>query len=217
MTFSVLALDHGTGAIGAAAATGNLAVGAWVLRAAAGVGAVATQGEKVSVLWGDEAHARLMAGEDPETIVGAMVSADPGREARQIAVLDARGRGAAFTGADNRDRKGHAVSDGLVVSGNCLGSEDVLAAMEAALDADGDIATRLLHALDAAARAGGDVRGLQSAALRVVAPDRPPLDLRVDHADAPIDALGRLLGLASRPDYRAWTAALPTLVDPFRR
>jgi uncharacterized Ntn-hydrolase superfamily protein len=221
MTFSVLAMDRVTGAMGAAAATGNLAVGAWVLRAAAGVGAVATQGERVSALWGDTALARLAAGEDPEAIVAALAGVDPGREARQLAVLDARGRGAAFTGSDNRDRKGHTVGVGLVVAGNCLAGDEILPAMAAALDIEpdtgGELATRLLRALEAAARAGGDARGLQSAALQVVARDRPPLDLRIDHAEAPIEALGRLLALASRPDYRAWTATLPTLDDPFRR
>ena len=65
MTFSVLALDRATGAIGGAAATGNLAVGAWVLHAAAGVGAVATQGLSVSSPWGDEGLARLGRGESP--------------------------------------------------------------------------------------------------------------------------------------------------------
>jgi uncharacterized Ntn-hydrolase superfamily protein len=218
MTLSVLALDRNTGEIGAVAATGNLAVGGWVLRAAAGVGAVASQGQRVSTLWRDEALARLAVGEAPARIVAALTGADPGRGMRQLALLDASGRGAAFTGAGNHGHYGHRVGRDVVLAGNWLAAGAVLDAAEAALHgtAGGRLAERLLAALQAGARAGGDARGLMSAALLVVPPDSPPLDLRIDHDAAPLRALGRLLALARRPDYAAWTATLPTGRDPGR-
>jgi len=99
MTFAILALDERTGQIGCAAATGNLAVGAWVLRSAPKAGAVATLGYSVSSLWGDEALSRLKDGEPADEIVSSLTGEDAGRDHRQLAVLDKDGRSAAWTGA----------------------------------------------------------------------------------------------------------------------
>ena len=220
MTFSVLALDRATGAIGGAAATGNLAVGAWVLYAAAGVGAVATQGLSVSTPWGDEGLARLGRGESPEEIVSELTRADGGRDYRQLAVMDAAGRSAAWTGRHNEDRKGHVAGVDWVFAGNWLSNGDVLAEMKRAYR-DGtatklEFGHRLLAALDAAVEAGSDARGTFSAAIRIVHPARPPLDLRVDHDLAALARLHALYDMATRPPYSEWIGQLPTLDDPHR-
>lgn len=220
MTFSVLALDRETGAIGGAAATGNLAVGAWVLHAAAGAGAVATQGLSVSLPWGEEGLSRLGRGESPEEIVAGLTSADAGRDYRQLAVIDVRGRSAAWTGRCNEDRKGHLAGVDSVFAGNWLSNGEVLTKMERAYR-DGTVArlqfgTRLLAALDAAVEAGSDARGTFSAAIRIVHRGRPPLDLRVDHDLEPLARLHALYDMATRPPYSEWVGQLPTRDDPYR-
>jgi len=220
MTFSVLALDRATGAIGGAAATGNLAVGAWVLYAADGVGAVATQGSSVSSPWGDEGLARLRRGESPEEIVKELTHADAGRDYRQLAVMDAAGRSAAWTGRCNEDRKGHVAGADCVLAGNWLSNAEVLTEMERAYRkgtvAQLEFGRRLLAALDAAVEAGSDARGTFSAAIRIVHPRRPPLDLRVDHDPDPLARLHALYDMATRPPYSEWIGQLPTLDDPHR-
>jgi len=221
MTFSLLALDRATGSIGCAAATGNLAVGAWVLRAVAGAGAVATQGLSASSLWGDEAVARLVRGERAADVLTAVTDADSGRDYRQLAVLDAQGGAAAWTGRSNEDKKGHIIASDHIVAGNWLSAETVLTEMDlsfrdSASVAGLDLGERLLLALEAAAAAGSDFRGTLSAAIRIVRPDRAPLDLRVDYDEAPIHRLRALYEMATTPPYSDWTRQVPTLEDPFR-
>ncbi len=221
MTFSLLALDRATGSIGCAAATGNLAVGAWVLRAAAGAGAVATQGMSASPLWGDEALTRLIRGEGAADVVAALTEADSGRDYRQLAVLDASGSAAAWTGCRNEDWKGQIIATDHVVAGNWLSAETVLTEMdlacrESASAAGVDFGERLLRALEAAVEAGSDSRGTLSAAIRIVRPDRAPLDLRVDYDEDPLLRLRALYEMATNPPYSDWTRQVPTLEDPYR-
>jgi len=219
MTFSILARDPQTGAIGAAAATGNLAVGAWVLGAAPGAGAVASQGLAVSTLWGDRALAALSAGTRPEAAIHAVTGGDSGRDFRQLAVLAADGTGGAWTGTENLDAKGHSIGPDWVIAGNWLASRAVLEAVERRYRAGagaGDFAARLIDTLAAGAEAGSDARGTQSAALRVVDAARPPLDLRVDCDRDPIARLRALHARTHDPNYRAWLARLPTLAEPER-
>ena len=220
MTFAILGLDEATGRIGCAAATGNLAVGGWVLRAAADAGAVATLGYSVSSLWGDEALSRLKDGQPADAIVSALTGEDTGRDRRQLAVLDRDGRSAAWTGEGNTDDKGHLSGEGFIVVGNWLAGPGVLHGMKRAFD-DADrsgsrgFGHRLLSTLEAGAAGGGDSRGMLSAAMRIVASDRPPLDLRVDHDESPIERLRSIYELATNPPYSDWTRDLPTLDDPF--
>jgi len=218
MTFSILAQDAGTGTLGAAAATGSLCVGGWVLRGNAGAGLSASQGAAPSTLWGDGAQARLRAGATAAEIVADLTGADRGRDWRQLAVLDARGGTASHTGTRNGDWKGALAGSGLVVTGNLLAGPKVLEALRAGfLDAPGAIAERLLAALDTAAAAGGDTRGLQSAALLVLAPDAPPLSLRIDWSKAPLTDLRTLFGRSQSGEYAAWLPCVPTPRDPERR
>lgn len=221
MTLSILARDSRAGAFGGAAATGNLAVGGWVLRATADAGAVATQGTSVSSIWGDEAIVRLRDRQAPSSIVEDLTDGDPGREHRQLAVLGPEGAGAAWTGTENRDAKGQLIGEGYVITGNWLASTEVLAAMEQAFTATAAdpqvaFADRLLSALAAGITAGGDARGTFSAALLVVSPAAPPLDLRVDYDSMPLDTLRALYQRATTPPYTEWIGRVPTLEDPTR-
>ncbi|MCB1490916.1 MAG: DUF1028 domain-containing protein [Rhodobiaceae bacterium] len=218
MTFSLLARDPESGDIGCVAATGNLAVGAWVLRANAAAGAAATQGYSVSPMWGDEALARLAAGGAAEDVLKAIVDPDPGRDYRQLTVLDLNGNGAAWSGSANTDAKGHRIGPNYVIAGNWLTDLGVLAEMEAVFlsGRSTDFGRRMLTALAACAAAGGDSRGTQSAAIRIVGRDRCPLDLRIDNDDRPIERLRMLYDIATNPPYSQWVESVPTLNDPHR-
>lgn len=215
MTFSILARNSETGELGCAAATGNLAVGAWVLRAEPGVGAVATQGLAVSVIWGAEAMRALADGAGAERAVERVTGADPGAATRQLVALDAAGNSAGWTGADNADVKGHDAASGIAVGGNWLANDEVLPALKRAfLDTPGAMAVRLLAALESAVVAGGDARGMMSAALRVVSLERPPLDLRVDYGKAPVADLAALYAMTQGGEYQQFLSRLPTLANP---
>ena len=220
MTFSVLAIDPATGTFGGAAATGNLAVGAWVLRATPGVGAVATQGMAVSTLWGDQALAMLAQGHDAPATLDTLTRADAGAAHRQLSVLDTRGRGAAWTGSDNTDQKAHRIHDNAVFAGNWLSDLAVLDAMEEAFfdqAASTTLGLRMLAALDAACAAGSDSRGTFSAAIRLVGADHAPIDLRVDYDEHdPVKRLRTLYDMATHPPYSDWARQVPTLTDPYR-
>jgi uncharacterized Ntn-hydrolase superfamily protein len=149
--------------------------------------------------------------------VTRVVQADRGRDWRQLSALDSTGRGNAFSGSCNLDFKGHLIRDGLVASGNILAGQNVLEAMVAVMDSvTAPFEDRLLAALEAGRKAGGDERGIQSAAMLVVRNSAPPLDLRIDWHEQPISALEHLLAQTRRDDYQAWLDVVPTVADPER-
>lgn len=215
MTFSLLARDGGTGKLGGVAATGNLCVGGWVLRGSATAGLSASQGQCPSTLWGENVIGLMEQGRDPEAAVTRTVSADAGREYRQLAALGIHGNSASFTGAGNGDYKGHVTGEQCIASGNLLAGGKVLEAMITAFsDKSGIFEDRLLAALLAGEKAGGDERGVQSATMLVMSPDMPPLSLRIDSHDTPISALGDLLQQTRTATYREWLETVPTLKNP---
>lgn len=217
MTFSILAQDPGSRAFGAAAATGSLCVGGWVLRGDSRVGLSASQGAAPSTMWGEDALLMMRDGGDAAGTVRQLTEADRGRDWRQLAVLDRDGAGACHTGVMNTDWKGAQVAPGLVVSGNLLAGPQVLDALRDGYQTTaGSLSDRLLAALDAADRAGGDMRGLQSAALLVLTDDAPPLSLRIDWAERPIAALKDLHARSRSGEYAAWLPTVPTRTDPER-
>jgi len=219
MTFSILARDPQSGAIGGAAATGNLCVGAWVLRGDVAAGMSASQGAAPSTLWGEDVLARMRAGLSPAAAVAAVTGPDSGREWRQLTALDTDGRSGAFTGRQNGAERGALEFPGGVVAGNILSGPEVLEAMVEAFLGQGvaPFAERLMLALRGARRAGGDSRGLLSAALLVLRRDAPPLSLRVDHDDAPLTALSGLYDRATTGEYAQWVRHVPCPEDPYRR
>ncbi len=215
MTFSILAHDPMTGAIGGAAATGSLCVGGWVLRGDLLSGISASQGAAPSTFWGDDVLQAMKHGTGAVPAVAQVTSADAGREYRQLAALDMSGGVAAFTGASNEGVKGSISFPGGIVAGNMLANEGVLGAMvERFKTAQGTLDRRLVSALEAANAAGGDYRGLLSAALLVLHPDHPPLTLRIDHdPDDPVGALKRLRDAATSGDYSDWVRQVPVSTD----
>lgn len=215
MTFSILARDPGTGAIGGAAATGSLCVGGWVLRGHLDAGMSASQGASPSTLWGEDVLAAMRGGAEAAAAVKAVTGADAGKAYRQLAALDLTGGTGAFTGDGNTPEMGSATFGAGVVSGNMLTGLDVLDGMVRAFEnASGGLDRRLLAALRGAETAGGDSRGLLSAALLVLHPDQAPLTLRVDYHDGdPIGALADLHGRATTGEYAYWAGKVPVLND----
>lgn len=217
MTFSLLARDPETGAFGGVAATGNLCVGGWVLAGAPAIGVAAAQGQAPSTLWRERVLERMMSGDDAAVAVALVVGNDAGREHRQLTAIDGSGIPGAFTGNANGDYKGHLAGDQCVASGNILKSAAVLDEMVHVFErSDLSFEDRLLAALFAGQGAGGDERGILSASLLVLSDNIPPLTLRIDHHQAPIEALGELLNKTRDPAYQEWLATVPTKNEPQR-
>jgi uncharacterized Ntn-hydrolase superfamily protein len=214
MTFSILTYDEKTGVYAGAAATGSLCVGGWVLRGDIESGLCASQGTAPSTFWRDDAMRRLYAGEGAADVVADLTDADIGRAYRQLAVLDRSGGTAGFTGEASVPYADTIVAPNRVVAGNMLKSRAVLEAMITAHNAEtGSAPQRLIAALRAAQSAGSDVRGLQSAAILVLSPLAPPIDLRIDHSATPIDDLAALAVRVSQPPYSTWLDEAPVQAD----
>ncbi len=201
-TYSIAGADPEANECGVAVQSKFLAVGAFVPFARGGIGAVATQAF-ANITYGPRGLDLLAEGMSPEETVAALTSDDELRAHRQVGVVAADGRSASFTGAECYEHAVSATGDGFAAQGNILTAPGVVGAMAETFAATiGPLAVRLLEALDAGERAGGEKRGMESAALVVVRPgggyggnnDRW-LDLRVDHDDTPIDALRGLLDL----------------------
>lgn len=208
-TYSIVAVDTVTGEIGAAVQSHWFSVGSIVTWAEPGVGAVATQ-SFVEPAYGPRGLALMRSGLSAPAALAALLAADPDSQVRQVAMVDARGRVAAHTGSRNIPAAGHRIGKGYSVQANLMRSAEVWPAMARAFEqARGDLAERLLAALEAAERAGGDIRGRQSAALVVVSGDRSRpswekiYDLRVEDSPEPLAELKRLLEMARA--YRAAT------------
>jgi uncharacterized Ntn-hydrolase superfamily protein len=217
MTFSILARDDETGAIGGAAATGSLCVGGWVLRGNPAAGMSASQGMAPSTFWGEDVLDLMANGENAETAVRAVTEPDAGRAQRQLTALPLVGPGAVFTGKANTPATAGRLFAGGIAAGNMLAGPEVVDALAAGfLNATGSLPARLLAGLGSAHDAGSDSRGLMSAALLVVSPAHAPLSLRIDYADDPLAALAALLERATSGDYAEWARQVPCLDDPER-
>lgn len=227
-TFSIIAVDPTTGELGVGVQSRAFGAGAAVPYAKAGVGAVATQAS-ANRLYGPKAIALLEQGLSPAEVVKRITDDDPGRDTRQVAVIDTKGRSAVYTGKRVIDRNsdpkdlvhlggyaGHVTGETFSAQGNTLASDEVVKAMAAAYRAGkGSMAERLMDALDAGQSRGGDTRGMQSAGLLVVRPIPPGsdstveriVDVRVDDSEQPFLELRRLmqmtLGVPQRLTDRA--------------
>jgi uncharacterized Ntn-hydrolase superfamily protein len=201
-TFSIVAFDPETGDLGVAVQSKFFGVGSVVPYAQAGVGAIATQAF-ANTSHGPNGLRLLDAGNSPEQAVGKLIDRDPGRDTRQLGVVDAKGRAFAFTGPATIGWSGHVVGSGFACQGNILAGKEVVDAMAKAYrESKEPLPERLLSALRAGQAAGGDRRGRQSAALLVVRKnggyggyDDRYVDLRVEDNPKPIEELGRLLAL----------------------
>lgn len=201
-TYSIVARDPATGELGVAVQSHWFSVGPIVAWAEAGVGAVATQ-SFVDPSYGKNGLEMMRAGKSAPDTLKELLAKDEGREVRQVAMIDAQGRVDAWTGKNDIQSAGHIVGKNFSVQANLMLNDKVWPAMARAFEsAKGDLADRMLAALDAAQAAGGDIRGKQSAALIVVTgkptgmawKDRT-FDLRVDDSPEPLVELRRLVKL----------------------
>ena len=199
MTFSIVAADPAAGEVGVAVASKVLAVGVDTAWAAAGVGAVVTQA-LANTKYGPAGLRLLRRGDDPTGVVSRLTSRDPAAPYRQLGVVNADGRSATFTGAECDAWAGGVIGEHFACQGNYLVGEETVAAMARTFTQEkGDLAARLVAALAAGDRAGGDRRGRQSAALLVTKPAGGYLgqndlyiSLRVDDHATPVAELIRL-------------------------
>ncbi len=201
-TFSIVAYDRERAAWGVAVQSKFIAVGSVVPWAEAGVGAIATQAY-ANVRYGPDGLRLLRDGVSAAEVVQRLTESDPRCDERQLGVVDREGRSAAFTGAKCLDWAGHVTGDGYACQGNILFGAEVIRAMARAYESTpGDLPERLLAALTAGQREGGDRRGMQSAAMLIVrekggydeGSDRW-VDIRVDDHPSPIEELRRVFRL----------------------
>jgi len=199
-TYSIVARDPATGELGVAVESHWFSVGAIVPWAEAGVGAVATQ-SFVDPSYGPLGLKLMRAGRSAPDALRGLLAADDGRDVRQVAMIDAQGRIAAHTGRKCIAAAGNHVGKNFSVQANLMHKPTVWPAMAHAFEsATGDLTDRLLAALEAAQREGGDIRGVQSAAILVVSgkPTGRPwvdrkVDLRVEDSTDPLGELRRLV------------------------
>jgi len=212
-TFSIVAFDPKTKDLGVAVESKFVAVGAVVPIAAARVGAIATQAS-ANTAYGPKALAMLKRGVLPKDVVKRLLQSDKEAAQRQVGIVDARGRAASYTGKECFAWAGHMVGKNFAAQGNILAGADVVKAMAHSFEmTEGDLPVRLLAAMSAGQRAGGDKRGQQSAALLVVRErggyggfnDRW-IDIRVDDHPAPIEELIRI--------FNVYDVTLLTREDP---
>lgn len=201
-TFSIVARDPDTGDLGVAVQSHYFSVGPIVPWAEPGVGAVATQ-SLVEVSYGPKGLQMMKSGKGAKQTLHDLLADDPNREVRQVAMIDSRGEVAAHTGTRCIPEAGDHVGDHYSVQANLMANDRVWPAMAKAYESTkGDLATRLLAALEAGQQAGGDIRGQQSAAIVIVKGKRSNkpwqdriMDLRVEDSPHPIAELRRLVRL----------------------
>jgi uncharacterized Ntn-hydrolase superfamily protein len=215
-TFSIVASDVERGFWGVAVSTKPMAVGAIVPWGRWGVGAIATQAI-ANYSYGPKGLELLGRGLRADQVVEKLTRADPGRTNRQLGVVDRKGRAAAWTGSKCMESAIHVVGDGFTCQGNIVASEAVVRSMARTFESSrGTLARRMLAALRAGQREGGDRRGLSSAAMLVV--HREPwydrswsdhfVDLRVDDHRRPIDELARLVRIDDRETRKFFRSSL---------
>lgn len=201
-TFSIVAVDLATGDLGIAVASKFLACGAVVPWASAGAGAVATQ-SFANTAYGPDGIRMMRDGLSAEQTLSKLLASDPDRDLRQVGLVDARGGAAAHTGPGSHAWRGHQVGEGFACQGNILVGPETVDAMAAAFRAaKGELSGRLVTALAAGEKAGGDNRGKQASAVYVVRSkggyggmNDVLVDLRVDDHPEPVTELRRLLDL----------------------
>jgi uncharacterized Ntn-hydrolase superfamily protein len=206
-TYSIVARDPRTGQLGVAVQSHYFSVGSVVPWAEAGVGAVATQ-SFLKVDYGPDGLSLMRQGLSATQALTALLENDDGREVRQVAMVDAQGTVAVHTGSRCIPAAGHLSGDGFSVQANLMVDASVWPAMHAAYEtASGELVDRLIVALEAGQAVGGDIRGQQSAAVRIVVGERQVkpgqgclFDLRVEDHPEPIGELKRLVRL--RRAYR---------------
>jgi len=207
-TYSIVARDAQTGEIGVAVQSHWFSVGSIVCWAEAGVGAVATQ-SFVEPAYGPLGLELMRNGKTPRQALNGLLAADAHPDVRQVAMIDDSGAVAVHTGENCIVEAGHVAGEGFSCQANMMEKNTVPAAMAAAFEqAGGPLVDRLMAALEAAQAEKGDIRGKQSAALIVVAPESAGapwkgrlFDLRVEDHPQPLQELKRLIRVAKAYRY----------------
>ncbi|GAB3881389.1 DUF1028 domain-containing protein [Terrabacter terrigena] len=215
MTFSITARCPRTGMFGVAVSTAVPAVGAICCFGGPGIGAIATQ-SWVNPYLGIDGVELLKQGLAAAEVVERLVGQDPGRDVRQLGVVDAQGRSAAYSGTQCTSWFGHMTGHGYSIQGNMLVGADTLQVMQERFTAteDAELPERLVSALEAGQAAGGDKRGRQSAAVKIWKSEQYPyLDLRVDEHAQPVLELRRVYEVARR-QLLPFVEMMPTREDP---
>lgn len=205
-TYSIVARDSITGEMGIAVQSHAFSVGSIVGWGEAGIGVVATQ-SFVNRAYGPDGLKLLKSGKSPLEVIKILTASDSARDIRQVAVLDMQGRTASYTGKKCIQAAGNIAEKNFSVQANLMLNETVWPAMAKAFkETQGPLAERMIAALEAAQKEGGDIRGMQSASILIVNPvatgniwEDKPIDLRVEDHTQPIEELKRLLNL-----YRAY-------------
>jgi uncharacterized Ntn-hydrolase superfamily protein len=202
-TFSIIARDPATGELGFAVQSKAFAAGNRAVHIKAGLGVIAHQAS-ANPMYGEIGFELLKAGYTPQQALEMMLRSDEGRDSRQVAIMDVQGRTASWDGPGANDWKGHKCGATYCAQGNILAGPQVVDALASSFESSAGkpFATRLMDALDAAQAAGGDARGMQSAAMIVTRAlggaggfsDRV-IDIRVDDSKTPLVALRHLLNL----------------------
>jgi len=202
-TYSIVARDSVTGQMGVAVQSHWFSVGPLVPWAEAGVGAIATQ-SFVEASYGPIGLELMRSGRTAPEALKGLLAADPSPDVRQVAMIDSKGNVAAHTGAKAIDMASHITGRNFSVQSNLMLKATVPAAMARAFEnTKGDLAARMLAALEAAQAEGGDMRGAQSAAILIVnatSTGKPwvdrVMDLRIEDHKTPVAELKRLVTLA---------------------
>ena len=207
-TYSIVARDARTGEMGVAVQSHWFSVGSVVSWAEAGVGAIATQ-SLVNISFGPRALELLKSGKSANEALEILIKSDEGRDFRQLAIVDAKGRVAAYTGKTCIPEAGHLIGERFSVQANMMINNQIWQAMAKAFqNATGPLAERMIAALEAAETEGGDIRGSQSASILIVKgkstgkvwQDRL-IDLRVEDHPDPVNELKRLLKVHRAYEY----------------
>jgi uncharacterized Ntn-hydrolase superfamily protein len=221
-TFSIIGRDPNTGQLGIAVHSKTIAVGARTRGGKGGLAVFAHQSAS-NPMYSTLGIELLEAGMTPQQALDMMLRSDEGRNSRQVAILDAQGRTAAFTSQTITDWKGHKCGVNYCAQGNTLTGPEVVDAMartfESAASSGAPLAERLLDALEAGQAQGGDKRGVQSASLMILQPlaiqgfgDRE-LDLRVDESRTPFAELRRILNAVRSGEMLSEANRLMTAKD----
>ncbi|QQE80363.1 DUF1028 domain-containing protein [Alicyclobacillus sp. SO9] len=202
-TFSIAAFNPVTKEVGVAVQSKFLAVGAAVPWVASDAGAIATQAF-ANTSYGPKGLLLLREGKSPQEVLDELLKDDDEREARQVGIIDTKGRTATFTGSECFDYAGGLMGENFTCQGNILAGRAVVEGIAEGFEANQDLpfAERLVQALQGGQKAGGDKRGMQSAALYIAKPDGGYggfndryIDIRVDDHPSPIAELNRILSL----------------------
>jgi uncharacterized Ntn-hydrolase superfamily protein len=215
MTWSIVAREPETGHFGIAVASRFFSVGTLVPHIRPRVGAVATQAF-VNPLYGIDGLRLMAEGLAPDAAIATLTSGDDGHSQRQVHMIDATGRNAAFTGDACVPWCGHVVADNVSVAGNMLTGPEVIAETLKVFEAmrGRPLVERFLEAMQAGEDAGGDARGKQSAAIRIYRDeDYPWLDIRADDHGDPLAELRRLYAVAEER-FLHFAELMPTRANP---